>query len=185
MCIRDSPRAMMGLSVRQPFPTPADACYQSVMLSEKSWRMSASVGIFGETTSNRCCGKVPATSASRSASVMPTPLSPFGMPICFIIDVKRSAMASPAFCSSTSSGEAPSRMAASPDEVDEQNAGDAIAERFTSMMKQIGMPNGLKGVGITDADLDALVAGTLPQQRLLVVSPKMPTEADIRQLFSD
>jgi len=76
-------------------------------------------------------------------------------------------------------------LGASPDEVDEQNAGDAIAERFTSMMKQIGMPNGLKGVGITDADLDALVAGTLPQQRLLVVSPKMPTEADIRQLFSD
>ena len=70
-------------------------------------------------------------------------------------------------------------------EVDESNAGEAIAERFTEIMKAIGMPNGLNGVGITDDDLDALVAGTLPQQRLLVISPKEPTEADIRQLFAD
>lgn len=70
-------------------------------------------------------------------------------------------------------------------EVDESNAGDAIAERFTEMMKAIGMPNGLSGVGITEDDLDALVAGTLPQQRLLVISPKEPSEADLRQLFVD
>ncbi|HEV2128093.1 MAG TPA: hydroxyacid-oxoacid transhydrogenase [Thermomicrobiales bacterium] len=76
-------------------------------------------------------------------------------------------------------------MGASPDEVDERNAGDAIAERFVALMKAIGMPNGLKGVGITEDDLDVLVAGTLPQGRLLVISPKEPTEADIRQLFMD
>lgn len=76
-------------------------------------------------------------------------------------------------------------LGASPNEVDESNAGEAIAECFTTMMRQIGMPNGLNGVGITDDDLDALVEGTLPQQRLLVISPKEPTEADIRQLFAD
>lgn len=70
-------------------------------------------------------------------------------------------------------------------EVDESNAGEAIASRFTEIMKAIGMPNGLKGVGITEDDLDALVAGTLPQQRLLVISPKEPSEGDIRQLFAD
>ena len=70
-------------------------------------------------------------------------------------------------------------------EVDESNAGEAIAERFIDIMKAIGMPNGLNGVGITEDDLDALVAGTLPQQRLLVISPKEPSDADIRQLFAD
>ncbi len=76
-------------------------------------------------------------------------------------------------------------LGASPGEVDEQNAGDAIATRFTEMMKAIGMPNGLNGVGITEDDLDALVEGTMPQQRLLVISPKEPSKADIRQLFAD
>lgn len=70
-------------------------------------------------------------------------------------------------------------------EVDETNAGDAIAEHFTEIMKAIGMPNGLTGVGITGDDLDALVEGTLPQQRLLVISPKEPSKDDIRQLFAD
>ena len=81
--------------------------------------------------------------------------------------------------------EAAVMMGTSPDGVDGTNGGEAIAERFTTMMKQIGMPNGLNGVGITEDDLDALVQGTLPQQRLLVISPKEPTEADIRQLFAD
>jgi hydroxyacid-oxoacid transhydrogenase len=76
-------------------------------------------------------------------------------------------------------------LGVSPDEVDESNAGEAIAARFTEMMRAIGMPNGLKDVGITEDDLDALVAGTLPQQRLLVISPKEPSEAEIRQLFAD
>ena len=76
-------------------------------------------------------------------------------------------------------------MGASPGEVAHDNAGDAIADRFVELMKAIGMPNGLKGVGITEDDLDALVEGTLPQQRLLVISPKEPTEADIRKLFED
>ncbi len=76
-------------------------------------------------------------------------------------------------------------LGASPTEVDESNAGEVLADIFTGIMKATGMPNGLKGVGITETDLDALVAGTLPQQRLLVISPKQPTEADIRQLFAD
>lgn len=76
-------------------------------------------------------------------------------------------------------------LGASRDEVDTSNAGDAIAEQFTQIMRQIGMPNGLTGVGITEDDLDVLVAGTLPQQRLLVISPKEPSESDIRQLFAE
>lgn len=76
-------------------------------------------------------------------------------------------------------------LGASPEEVDHTNAGSAIAERFTELMRAIGMPNGLNGVGITEDDLDALVEGTLPQQRLLVISPKEPTGADIRQFFAD
>lgn len=76
-------------------------------------------------------------------------------------------------------------LGASPDEVDTRNAGEVIATLLTDVMRAIGMPNGLEGVGITNDDLDALVAGTLSQGRLLVISPREPSEADIRQLFAD
>lgn len=76
-------------------------------------------------------------------------------------------------------------LGAPSNEVDEINAGEAIAERLTTLMKAIGMPNGLNGVGVTDDDLDELVRGTVPQQRLLVISPKEPSEHEIRQLFAE
>ena len=65
------------------------------------------------------------------------------------------------------------------------DAGDILADALISLMKAVGMPNGLNAVGITDADLDGLVSGTLPQSRITQLSPRPATEADYRDMFHD
>ena len=65
------------------------------------------------------------------------------------------------------------------------DAGDILAQAFIKIMRQIGIPNGLQAVGYTPADVDKLVAGAIPQERLTKLSPR-PVEADdLRQLFLD
>jgi len=64
-------------------------------------------------------------------------------------------------------------------------AGEVLAEALIGIMQAVGMPNGLNAVGITDADLDDLVTGTLPQSRITQLSPRPATEEDYRQMFAD
>jgi len=66
-----------------------------------------------------------------------------------------------------------------------EDAGDILADALIAVMKAVGMPNGLNAVGITDADLDALVSGTVPQSRLTQLSPRATTEDDYRSMFAN
>ncbi len=66
-----------------------------------------------------------------------------------------------------------------------EDAGDILARAVIELMKKARMPNGLAAVGYTEADLDRLVEGTLPQHRVTKLSPRPFTPADIRQLFRD
>jgi hydroxyacid-oxoacid transhydrogenase len=52
-------------------------------------------------------------------------------------------------------------------------------------MQQTAMPNGLKAVGFTENDVDKLVEGTIPQQRVTKLSPRPASPDDLRQLFLD
>lgn len=56
--------------------------------------------------------------------------------------------------------------AASPDD-----AGTVLADVLIQIMRAVGMPNGLGGVGYTGADTSALTDGAWPQQRLLSNAP--------------
>jgi hydroxyacid-oxoacid transhydrogenase len=57
------------------------------------------------------------------------------------------------------------------------DAGELLAGEVIRMMQAIAMPNGVGGVGYTAADIDGLVEGTLPQQRLLGNAPcELPRE---------
>ena len=47
------------------------------------------------------------------------------------------------------------------------------------------MPNGLEAVGFGPADVDALVAGTVPQHRVTKLSPRPASEEDLKSLFLD
>jgi hydroxyacid-oxoacid transhydrogenase len=52
------------------------------------------------------------------------------------------------------------------------------------LMQDIGIPNGIGGVGYTEADVPDLVPGTMKQQRLLATCPKTPTEDDIADILT-
>jgi hydroxyacid-oxoacid transhydrogenase len=65
------------------------------------------------------------------------------------------------------------------------DAGDLIADRLIFILRQLGVPNGLSGIGYTANDIPALVEGTLPQHRVTKLAPR-PTGADeLAQLFND
>ena len=53
-----------------------------------------------------------------------------------------------------------------------------------ALMRDIGIPNGIGGVGYTEADVPDLVPGTMKQQRLLATCPKTPTEDDIADILT-
>jgi hydroxyacid-oxoacid transhydrogenase len=66
-----------------------------------------------------------------------------------------------------------------------EDAGEILAEAIIGIMRQVGMPNGLRAVGFTPDDVDALVAGTLPQHRVTKLSPVPAGPAELRRLFLD
>ena len=61
--------------------------------------------------------------------------------------------------------------------------GEDLATRVIELMRAIGIPNGIAGVGFTAADIPALVGGTLPQQRLLANAPSPMTSDVLASLF--
>jgi hydroxyacid-oxoacid transhydrogenase len=67
----------------------------------------------------------------------------------------------------------------------DEDAGEVLAEAIIDVMKKTGMPNGLKAVGFTEADVDALAEGTLPQHRVTKLSPRPASKEDLKQLFLD
>ena len=64
-----------------------------------------------------------------------------------------------------------------------EDAGDLLADTMIDLMRQTSMPNGLGAVGYKLEDVDALVAGTLPQHRVTKLSPRPAGAEELRQLF--
>jgi hydroxyacid-oxoacid transhydrogenase len=56
---------------------------------------------------------------------------------------------------------------------------DLLPGVLTALMADIGIPNGIGAVGYDEGDVDALVEGTLKQQRLLATAPREATEEDL------
>ena len=55
---------------------------------------------------------------------------------------------------------------------------------LVALMRDIGIPNGIGGVGYTEDDVPDLVPGTMKQQRLLATCPRTPTEDDIAGILT-
>jgi hydroxyacid-oxoacid transhydrogenase len=66
-----------------------------------------------------------------------------------------------------------------------EEAGELLAQAIIALMRQIGMPNGLKAVGYGPEDVDALVAGTIVQHRVTKLSPRPASQDDLKGLFLD
>ncbi len=66
-----------------------------------------------------------------------------------------------------------------------EDAGDLLADAIVDLIRQIDIPNGLEAVGYTPDDVDELVAGTLPQHRVVKLSPRPVGASELRELFVD
>ena len=69
-----------------------------------------------------------------------------------------------------------------PNEVSVMTEAMALSEEIICLMKDIGFPNGLKGLGYTEADVPQIVEGTLKQQRLLSGCPRPIGEAELTHI---
>jgi hydroxyacid-oxoacid transhydrogenase len=70
-------------------------------------------------------------------------------------------------------------------EVREEDAGNILADALIAVMKQTGMPNGLAAIGFSEADVEKLAEGTLPQHRVTKLSPRPASKEDLMMLFRD
>src|SRR5262244_1566042 len=66
-----------------------------------------------------------------------------------------------------------------------EDAGKILSERIVLLMQRLKVPNGLRAVGYTKADVPALVEGTLPQARVTKLAPRLASESDLAHLFEE
>jgi hydroxyacid-oxoacid transhydrogenase len=55
--------------------------------------------------------------------------------------------------------------------IPDHEIGAHLYETIARFLDGLGAPRGLKAIGYTHSDIDALVAGTLPQRRVLDLAP--------------
>ncbi|MDP6633748.1 MAG: hydroxyacid-oxoacid transhydrogenase [Phycisphaerae bacterium] len=65
------------------------------------------------------------------------------------------------------------------------DAGNILSDRIIEFMRTLDIPNGLSAVGYTQADIPALVEGTLPQHRVTKLAPNEAGREDLERLFAD
>ncbi len=65
------------------------------------------------------------------------------------------------------------------------DAGRILADRITWFMERLKVPNGLREIGYTSADIPALVEGTLPQHRVTKLSPRAAGPDELSALFEE
>jgi hydroxyacid-oxoacid transhydrogenase len=63
--------------------------------------------------------------------------------------------------------------------------GELLAGAIVALMRRTNMPNGLSAVGFGPADVNQLVAGTLPQHRVTKLSPRPANSENLAMLFRD
>lgn len=61
---------------------------------------------------------------------------------------------------------------------------EQLPSALVELMRDIGIPNGIGGVGYDESDVPDLVPGTMKQHRLLATCPKTPTEDDIAAILT-
>jgi alcohol dehydrogenase class IV len=60
---------------------------------------------------------------------------------------------------------------------------DFLPQVLATLMRDIGLPNGIAGVGYHEDDVDDLVAGAMQQQRLLATCPRPVGAEDLAGIF--
>lgn len=81
--------------------------------------------------------------------------------------------------------EAAAALGADTDGVPEKDAGELLADTIIGFMRRLGVPNGLRELGYSAADIPRLVEGTLPQHRVTKLSPREFSNSDLAGMFRD
>ena len=68
---------------------------------------------------------------------------------------------------------------------DAADGGRILADRTVWFMRQLDIPNGLAAIGYSEADIPALVEGTIPQHRVTKLSPRPANEDELGGMFQD
>jgi alcohol dehydrogenase class IV len=63
------------------------------------------------------------------------------------------------------------------------DAGEVLAGQIIKFMQATQFPGGLSSIGFSERDLDALVDGAWPQQRVIKNAPREVSRDDLKQLF--
>jgi hydroxyacid-oxoacid transhydrogenase len=71
-----------------------------------------------------------------------------------------------------------------PDAPTHRDPAEQLPSVLVELMRDIGIPNGIGGVGYTEDDVAALVPGTMKQQRLLATCPRPVHEDDIAGILT-
>ena len=71
------------------------------------------------------------------------------------------------------------------DRVTPEDAGKVLADQIIQVMVDLKMPNGLRSLGYSSADIPSLVEGTLPQHRVTKLSPRPANAEELAGIFSD
>jgi hydroxyacid-oxoacid transhydrogenase len=66
-----------------------------------------------------------------------------------------------------------------------EQAGEVLATAVVALMRRTGLPNGLAAVGYNEGDIERLVEGTLPQQRVTRLSPRPFSREDLAGIFRE
>jgi len=66
-----------------------------------------------------------------------------------------------------------------------EDSGEILADTMIGYFKRFNLPNGLKAVGFTDADIPKLVEGTLPQHRVTKLSPRPAGPEELTEIFKN
>lgn len=64
-----------------------------------------------------------------------------------------------------------------------EDAGRVLADRLLGLMARLRVPNGLRALGYSAADIPKLVEGTLPQHRVTKLSPRPAGPEELASLF--
>jgi len=71
-----------------------------------------------------------------------------------------------------------------PDAPTSTDPGDQLPDVLASVMRDVGIPNGIGAVGYDEDDIGTLVEGSLQQQRLLATSPRPVDGDDLAGIFA-
>jgi hydroxyacid-oxoacid transhydrogenase len=70
-------------------------------------------------------------------------------------------------------------------DLNEAERREALPQALLSLMRDVGIPNGLTAIGYTERDLPALIEGTLRQPRLLSGAPRHVGAAELDLILRD